>query len=135
MPSAITVCAIAVRQCAGKDCATVFVTIPRNRRKYCSDICAARAYMARHARRYTLEGALAQLKRNRKSVHIRRSQKPVQRPRPVVPHSPAVNTYRPGMIAFTLLYGGPTFSFNASDGTRITGGGASRGRTRSGPRP
>lgn len=120
-------CPISVRKCG--ICENLFTVPAKLRTKYCSDLCAAHAIMARPGNIYTIEGALAHLRYEKGRVRDDRQHRRVivKPPPPTPPKHVVVNSYRPGILAYTLLYGGTsTFSFNDPRGDERVGRGGGR---------
>ncbi len=97
-------------------CPTCFVVPIKIRRKYCSELCAAKALMARPSSRYSLEGALSRIRAERTTRNLRRSVRRQAKPLPPLPHTsrnPVLVSHVPGSIAFALLYGQGSFCLNS----------------------
>lgn len=128
--SPLPYCAILFRQC--EICHGHFVVAAKVRRRYCSDGCSAQAIVARQSNKISsIPAAMMHLERDRRS----RAQRRAFHEREYFGEErrdstafdpwkrPTQNSYRPGELAFALLYGDRRTTFSRGDGNGAGRGG------------
>lgn len=125
------VCFVSFRECP--QCLKRFCCKAASRRKFCTDMCTALAWVARSGGRYSVTAALEHMKRQRVYRDQRRSyhdEVVLQRHVPIAAQTPTPssvrNTHVPGSIAFALLYGDRRQTFSRGDGQFVGRGNHSK---------